>query len=121
MKTNIKLRVTPEQSEAVQNICFANGVFWYAGNRSEVRYTEVEYLFIDSDRVWFRSINDHNRGIETEGYTEVDADLFIRTNGTCVESTETLTEECQFTKYGFEKPAFECELFGTVSDPFRKK
>ena len=116
MKTNIKLRVTPEQSEVVQNICFANGVSWYAGNGSEVRYTKAKYLFIDSDRVWFRVITEHNIGTETEGYTEVDADLFIRTNGTCVESTE----ECQFAKYGFEKPNFECELLGTVSDHFRK-
>ena len=107
MKTNIKLRVTPEQSEAVQNICFANGVFWYAGNGSEVRYTKAKYLFIDSDRVWFRGITDHNIGTETEGYPEVDANLFIRTNGTCEESKE----ECQFTKYGFEKPDFECELW----------
>ena len=121
IKTNIKLRVTPEQSEAVQNICFANGVFWYAGNGSEVKYTKAEYLFIDSDRVWFRVITDHNIGPETEGYTEVDADLFIRTNGTCEETVcETISTECQFAKYGFEKPDFECELFGTVSDPFRK-
>ena len=28
MKTNIKLRVTPEQSEAVQKICFAKGINW---------------------------------------------------------------------------------------------
>lgn len=28
--------------------------------------------------------------------------------------------ECQFKKYGFEKPDFECELFGTVSGPFEK-
>ena len=87
MKTNIKLRVTPEQSEAVQNICFANGVFWYAGNGSEVRYTKAEYLFIESNRIWFSVITDHNIGTETEGYTEVDADLFIKTNGTCEEFT----------------------------------
>ena len=116
MKTNIKLRVTPEQSEAIQKICFANGVLWSAGNAKKVKYTKAEYLFIDSDRVWFRSINDHNSGIETEGYTEVDADLFIRTNGTCVEPTESLTEECQFAKYGFEKPDFECEILKEYDD-----
>ena len=182
IKTNIKLQVTPEQSEAIQNICFANGVFWYAGNGSEVRYTKAKYLFIDSDRVWFRVITDHNIGTETEGYTEVDADLFIRTNGSCVEekkeidlrntwcyatvpnhdklrlmgydhepvgackeyyyidndnkindfkyypdgnqirlnnqgefeyatlSSQQSKSECQFAKYGFEKPDFECEL-----------
>ena len=116
MKTNIKLRVTPEQSEAVQNTCFANGVFWYSGNGSKVKYTNAEYLFIDSDRVWYRPITDHNIGTETEGYTEIDADLFIRTNGTCVESTETLAEECQFAKYGFEKPKFECKILGEIED-----
>ena len=117
IKTNIKLRVTPEQSEAVQNICFANGVFWYAGNRNEVRYTKAEYLFIDSDRVWVRGITDHNIGAETEGYTEVDADLFIRTNGTCEETVcETINTECQFTKYGFEKPNFECEILKEYDD-----
>ena len=26
--------------------------------------------------------------------------------------------ECQFTKYGFEKPDFNCELLGTVSGPY---
>ena len=113
MKTNIKLRVTPEQSEAIQKICFANGVFWYAGNAKEVRYPEAAYLFIESGRIWFRGITDHNIGTVTEGYTEVDADLFIRTNGACEEP-----EECQFAKYGFEKPDFECELLGTVSGPY---
>mgnify|MGYP003594716648 CR=1 FL=1 len=190
MKTNIKLRVTPEQSKAVQNICFANGVFWYAGNGNEVRYTKAEYLFIDSDRVWFRVITDHNIGTETEGYTEVDADLFIRTNGTCEEdkkemdlrntwcyatvpnhdrlrllgynhmpvgccksyyyidcntnisdldshpnfkpdyneiklnekgkfeyatlSSQQDNSECNFTKFGFEKPNFECKILGEI-------
>ena len=120
MKTNIKLRVTPEQSEAVQKICFANGINWAAGNCNEVRYTKAEYLFIDSDRVWFRGITDHNIGIETEGYTEVDADLFIRTNGTCVEPEETTIEatieECQFEKYGFEKPDFKGEILKEYDD-----
>ena len=30
MKTNIKMRVTPEQSKRVQEICFGNGVCWQA-------------------------------------------------------------------------------------------
>ena len=28
MKTNIKMRVTPEQSRRVQEICFENNIFW---------------------------------------------------------------------------------------------
>lgn len=48
-------------------------------------------------------------------YTEVDADLFIRTNGTC---EEVPLEECQFAKYGFEKPYFECVILGEVDNMF---
>ena len=28
IKTNIKIKVTPEESEKVQEICFANGIIW---------------------------------------------------------------------------------------------
>jgi hypothetical protein len=28
IKTNIKMRVTPEQSKKVQEICFENGIEW---------------------------------------------------------------------------------------------
>lgn len=28
IKTNIKMRVTPEQSRKVQEICFENGIDW---------------------------------------------------------------------------------------------
>ena len=87
MKTNIKLRVTPEQSKAVQKICFANGIDWSA-RENKISHTVAEYLFIEPTRIWFRGITDHNKGSETLGYTEVDADLFIRTNGTCEESNE---------------------------------
>ena len=111
MKTNIKLRVTPEQSEAVQLICFANNISW--SNKFELGFLDSPCLFIDPR--WL-SYTHNIRFYNEQEEEEIDADLFIRTNGTCIEPTE----ECQFTKYGFEKPAFECELFGTVSDPFRK-
>lgn len=111
IKTNIKLRVTPEQSKAVQEICFANSIYWLLGNVNEVKYTEAEYLFIDPNRVWFRHIGNYNTDRATEGYEEVDADLFIRTNGTCVEPEEATIEECKFVKYGFEKPYFDCEIW----------
>lgn len=86
MKTNIKLRVTPEQSEAVQKICFANGINWNM-KKDKVQHTDLEYLFIESNIIWGRNTYDHNLGSETLGYTEVDADLFIRTNGTCEKFT----------------------------------
>lgn len=124
MKTNIKLRVTPEQSEAVQKICFANGAEWLTFN-STVSFTDKEYLFIDSNIIWYRGITDHNSDMETVGYTEVDADLFIRTNGTCEESINIVdnssnnkSKEDMFKQYGFEVPDFDCTILAKVNDKY---
>lgn len=121
MKTNIKLRVTPEQSEAVQKICFANGAEWFTFNSNTVSFTDKEYLFIDSNRIWCRGITDHTKGTETLRYTEVDTDLFIRTNGTCEESIELVnnssnnkSKEDMFKQYGFEVPDFDCTILTKV-------
>lgn len=124
MKTNIKLRVTPEQSEAVQKICFANGINWNI-KENKISYTTAEYLFIEPTRIWFRGIANHDSGIETEGYTEVDAELFIRTNGTCEESIDIVdnlsnnkSKEDMFNQYGFEAPDFECTILAKVKDEY---
>ena len=124
MKTNIKLRVTPEQSEAVQKICFANGIDWSAG-ANKISHTIAEYLFIEPTRIWFRGITDHDSGIKTVGYTEVDADLFIRTNGTCEESIDIVnnlsnnkSKEDIFKQYGFEVPDFDCTILAKVNDKY---
>ena len=111
MKTNIKLQVTPEQSKAVQLICFANNISW--SGLLELNFLNSPYLFIDNRYLSYAHDPDFYNKQEEE---EVNPELFIRTNGTCVESTETLTEECQFTKYGFEKPAFECEILKEYND-----
>ena len=126
MKTNIKLRVTPEQSEAVQKICFANNTQWLTDDTNIPKYLdEATYLFIESDRIWYRGITNHNKGSETVGYTEVDADLFIRTNGTCEESIKIIdnlsnnkSKEDMFKQYGFEVPDFECIIFAKVEDKY---
>ena len=124
MKTNIKLRVTPEQSEAVQKICFANGIEWLTFN-SSVSFTDKEYLFIDFNRIWFRRIADHNSDMETVGYKEVDADLFIRTNGSCEESIDIVdnlsnnkSKEDMFKQYGFEVPDFDCVILTKVNNDY---
>ena len=124
MKTNIKLRVTPEQSEAVQKICFANGIEWLTFN-SSVAFTDKEYLFIESNRIWYRGITDHTKGIETIGYAEVDADLFIRTNGTCEEFIDIAdnlsnnkSKEDMFKQFGFEVPDFDCTILDKVKDKY---
>ena len=125
MKTGIKLRVTPEQSEAVQKICFANGIQWLNDNINIPKRLEATYLFIKHNRIWCRGITDHTKGIETEGYTEVDADLFIRTNGTCEESIDIVdnlsnnkSKEDMFKQYGFEVPDFDCVILTKVNNDY---
>ena len=120
MKTNIKLKVTPEQSEAVQKICFANGVF-FSGANDKISYISAEYLFIDHDKIWYRNYAGHNIGAQTKGYTEVDADLFIRTNGNCEESIDIVdnssnnkSKEDMFKQYGFEVPNFDCTILTKI-------
>lgn len=124
MKTNIKLRVTPEQSKAVQKICFANGIDWSAGE-NKISYTIAEYLFIEPTGIWCRGITDHNKGSETLRYTEVDADLFIRTNGTCEESIDIVNNLSNnksradiFKQYGFEVPDFDCTILAKVNHDY---
>lgn len=73
MKTNIKMRVTPEQLEKICKIVgegwlyFKSAIYMYIFNDGSV---EVSY----SKENW----NKYN-------LREIDADLFIRTNGTCEE------------------------------------
>ena len=113
MKTNIKMKVTPEQSKAVQKICFANNTSEEKELKLKLDFLDAPYLFISNGEVLYT----HNTLFyNKQKEEEVDADLFIRTNGTCIEPTETLTEECQFAKYGFEKPYFECEILKEYDD-----
>ena len=140
MKTNIKLQVTPEQSKSVQKICFNNKIYW-AATGSNFEEDNVRYIFIDIDVM---TLTYDSTFFHEHMFEEVDADLFIRTNGTCEEftcehpgvdnttgkcitcgkhidksdfepniqssSSVNLKSECQFAKYGFQKPDFECEL-----------
>ena len=121
MKTNIKLRVTPEQSEAVQKICFANGIKWKQTNFN--RYTkDVKYIFISPTNLT-KCLPDCY--FEAHPYTEVDADLFIQTNGTCEESIDIVdnlsnnkSKEDMFKQYGFEVPDFDCTILTKVKDEY---
>ena len=49
IKTNIKMRVTPEQSAKVQEICFKNGINWGFLDDA-IRYTEETYIFINKKK-----------------------------------------------------------------------
>ena len=91
IKTNIKMRVTPEQSRKVQEICFKNGFAWAtSGKRFQDSY---EWIFIDKEKLYCYS------SLITE---EVSADLFIKTNGTC--------EETYLTKYTSQPKDLESAL-----------
>lgn len=102
MKTDIKLQVTSEQSEVIQKICIFNKIYWKDTGSTLVE--NVKYIFISANSMTlsyqYRFFNNHS-------FEEVNPELFIRTNGTCIEPIE----ECQFAKYGFEKPDFECEIW----------
>ena len=80
IKTNIKMRVTPEQSKRVQEICFENGFLWATSGK--IFQDCYEWVYIDNEKIYCYS------SLITE---EVNADLFIKTNGTC--------EETYLTKY----------------------
>ena len=82
IKTNIKMRVTPDKSKQVQEICFANGIGWSAGKDFTPTLLDKEYLMIRDGITW----DDQKRFCE-KNLEEVDASFFIRTKGTCVEET----------------------------------
>ena len=46
---NVKIRVTPEKSAKIQQICFKNRVFWVTG-RSTISFVEEPFLFIGSNK-----------------------------------------------------------------------
>lgn len=83
IKTNIKMRVTPEQSKKVQEICFSNGIYWAGENKDKVR--------IYSNYLYIRGLITHDTSnnfiyFNDAKAKEIDADFFIRTNGTCEET-----------------------------------
>ena len=122
IKTNIKMKVTPKQSKDIQYICFANNL----GKETELKLDFIDldapYLFINKYEISYT----HNTVFyNKQKEEEVDADLFIRTNGTCEEdkqgefeyvtlSSQQCKSECQFAKHGFEKPNFECKILGEI-------
>jgi len=74
IKTNIKMRVTPEQSRRVQEICFENGIEWQDSKKT---LQEYEYIIIRKDYlITCSGIKHYNEYVEKE----ISADLFIKTN-----------------------------------------
>lgn len=84
IKTNIKMRVTPEQSAKVQEICFKNGIKWVSG-KWNVQLTDEPFLFIDEYISFMSEDEDEDKDFLEDKLEEIDPELFIRTNGSCVE------------------------------------
>lgn len=91
MKTNIKMRVTPEQSRRVQEICFKNGIEWRF-NLKKISHVSEPYLAIEPTSLFYRSTENDYFSISSL-FKEIDADLFIRTNGTCEENNSSIDYE----------------------------
>ena len=90
IKTDIKMRVNDEQSKRVQEICFDNGIYWGDGSNtiSEVHHP---FLFIKEDCI-HGFFNQNFSFFRDSGMKEIDADLFIRTNGSCEENLTAKVE-----------------------------
>ena len=86
IKTGIKIRVTPEQSKKVQKICFDNGIYWWSWRKAIVKdfiHLDKPYLFIDKKEITCCN-KDEEDFFKRENNTEVSAEYFIKTNGTCI-------------------------------------
>ena len=100
IKTNIKMRVTPEQSAKVQEIIFKNGGSWQGGD-TNIEATDIPFLYLKGKSLLTRS-RDCNY-FNASSLSKVDADLFIRTNGTCEENKLCGSEELKTIKDTLEE------------------
>ena len=86
VKTGIKIKVTPEHSAKIQQICFDNGFYW-ASKSYTIKHLNEPYLFIDE------SCLSASYGLDffkKHKFTEVSAELFIDTEGTCEDADKAL-------------------------------
>lgn len=74
IKQNIKMRVTPEQSKAVQEICFKNNIIWNGELANNLNFLERPYLFILKHLETGNSSYD----FKSDELEEIDADCFIK-------------------------------------------
>lgn len=89
IKTNIKMRVNPEQSAKVQEICFKNGLDWKSKLKDKTLTCINEpFIFVKEDKhlTWLTKLEESDfMKAEDE---EIDPELFIRTNGSYIEKEE---------------------------------
>ena len=110
------MRVTPEQSRRVQEICFENGIEWLVSCKL-ISYLPKPYLIIEDSIITYRDYGrelEHNINIE-----EIDADLFIRTNGTCKENqAKRLLEKLENME---DVEIYSAKEFNKISLKLKKK
>ena len=100
MKTNIKMRVTPEQSAKVQEIIFKNGGSWTDGD-TNIETINHPFLYLKENSLLTRSMDCNY--FKASSLCEVDPELFILTNGTCAEGQLCSTEELKTIKDALEE------------------
>lgn len=105
IKTGIKLKVNPKQSLYVQNICFANGIYWPdAGKNLHFPEEAVYYINIRQEHMTWNEIAWIYCDPELE---EVDTMLFIRTSGTCVEEETKTNKEDEESEMVTEEKVYK--------------
>ena len=76
----IKMRVTPEQSKKIQEICLQNDITWLKS--TEIKHLDKPFIYINlSKYLGYSDIDD--KYFDEDDNEEVSAELFIKTNGTC--------------------------------------
>jgi len=114
MITSVKMAVTPELSEKVQEVVFMNGGKWCSG-KIEIHNTKAKYLYIYEDKLLGFG-NDDNSFNEDSG-KEVSAYAFIATDG--MESWLPKYNEVALFKCGNEFIKAEFIKYNTRSEyPF---
>lgn len=88
-KENIKMKVTPERSKLVQEICFGLDIYWCGDTYGSIQFEDKPYLFISWDVVNLEvCITFGDDYFSQNPYKEVSAEEFIKTKG----FTENITE-----------------------------
>ena len=117
IKTNIKMRVTPEQSAKVQEMVIR-----------EYRHKNAAYLYISSEGylAWLKS--SQISIFDEWNLVEVDPELFIRTNGTCeednlcgAEELKTIKDVLQDTEAPQEEQANQIRKYNIGSSDYAKR
>lgn len=89
IKTNIKMRVNPEQSAKVQEICFKNGIEWKSKLKAKtLTFINEPFIFVKENKYLTWLGENQNDSFMKAKEEEIDPELFIRTNGSCIENKD---------------------------------